>query len=655
MEENKNQVKPKKKVNILFFIIVLFVVVFLSVNVYATTNGFDNIFFMIKNMFKEEVETSGTELLSDREIIISYKSIEIMEGVKIQINKLTIENEKAKLHVTVNDEKYHTPILNSENEEETVKKITPFKYKVLNENDEVICEQNSDSTHVGSYTELLELKDVTVDTKILVLQMFTCDDEKIVEVNINLETKELEIVGVTEKIEKISEIELKEFLASVVRFNFFKDHGSITEYHTEEEYKNEVKVLNALEILNKKEAPQEKVYEVLEELFSQKIIEPYSVANIVVTAGDGTFKYVIPNMEHNVHAMCLDITNLSYLNGVYTAECVYIYPTADDYKNDNIENLQQFVATVKFKVNEDFKYTKYSILNPDEMQPNITTEEKEDNETTKIENTFMNVSITHYETDGQFIEDAKYTISNATTTDVIEPGASMSGLFLLSGKNTTQEYKMTIMVGEDEYVVVFKVKYDENNKIEKLWVEDDEENIVRWIESEYSGTQISLNIEMNLPGEFGWIDTIMPGLKFHHPKGWEFITINEEVEGLGTAIREFKSETEEVTLKVRVFDGTIRQGTVDEWVKEYQKLNTKAVLINDRCDSTEFGGFDWRCLIEEDNNIVKEYYIGRSGGFSDDANKAVNQIVEVTYENYEEMDRELFRSKLLTNMKSASR
>ena len=29
MEENKNQVKPKKKVNVLFLIIVLFVVVFL--------------------------------------------------------------------------------------------------------------------------------------------------------------------------------------------------------------------------------------------------------------------------------------------------------------------------------------------------------------------------------------------------------------------------------------------------------------------------------------------------------------------------------------------------------------------------------------------------------------------------------------------------
>ena len=41
-------------------------------------------------------------------------------------------------------------------------------------------------------------------------------DEKIAEININLETKELEILGVTEEIEKISEIELKEFLSKVL-------------------------------------------------------------------------------------------------------------------------------------------------------------------------------------------------------------------------------------------------------------------------------------------------------------------------------------------------------------------------------------------------------------------------------------------------------
>ena len=669
MEENKNQNnevkneennKPKKKVNVLFLIIVLFVVVFLSVNVYATTAGYDNIFFMIKNMFAPDVEQSGDELLSDREIIISYKSIEIMDGVKVQINKLTIENEKATLHVAVNDEVYYTVPANEVNEiaesQSVAKKITPFKYQVFDASEKLICEQESCSETSGKYTELLELKDVTVDTKLLILKIFTVDEEKIAEIEIDLDTKELRLTGVTDQYEKISEIELKEFLGNVVRFNFFKDKGSITEYHTEEEYRNEVKVLYALELLDKKEASEEDVYTVLEELFDTKIIEPYSLANVVVTKGNGTFKYIAPKTEHSVHAVCLDITNLTYLDGIYTAECVYIYPTKADYDNEEIENLPQYKATVKIKTNELNNYTKFSVLNPDEMQ--ITDEEENvggDGEGYNEYNMPINISIKNYNVPSQYIEGVKYTMSNARVTEEFISEDSDTGFNLISIPGTTQEYTMNLNYQDNDYKVVFKVEYDKNNNVNNLWIVEDNDKIVGWLETAYNGTVVNLEILMSVSGVAGWKQTIVPGLQISHPVDWNIATINEEVEGLGTAIREFSCEPDNVSLTMKIYDGEIKVEKLEVVADEYCKLNPNAKRSEYVLDTRDKGGFLWIVACEENGNTVTEYYFGKSVGFSDNENKAVFQVVEVEYQNYEEADRVQLRVDLLSNMISKSR
>ena len=62
------------------------VIVVVASNVYARTQGYDNIFFMIKDWVTPKGEQQSQEILSYIEIGVSYKSIQITEDVELQIN-----------------------------------------------------------------------------------------------------------------------------------------------------------------------------------------------------------------------------------------------------------------------------------------------------------------------------------------------------------------------------------------------------------------------------------------------------------------------------------------------------------------------------------------------------------------------------------------
>ena len=118
-------------------------------NVYASSNGYGNVFFLIKYLVtgeKTEI-TNKNELLSDRDITISYKPISLTENLEMQIRNLQIKDNKAKLIMVVNESK--------END------VSPLKYKVYNESNKLICEQDSSNNNksLGEYQEELLLND----------------------------------------------------------------------------------------------------------------------------------------------------------------------------------------------------------------------------------------------------------------------------------------------------------------------------------------------------------------------------------------------------------------------------------------------------------------------------------------------------------------
>ena len=74
--------------------------VFVSANVYAISQGYDNIFFMIKNTIQRSEEvTDRKEILSDTDLTISYHYISIADGLKIRISELIIQDNNAELFV----------------------------------------------------------------------------------------------------------------------------------------------------------------------------------------------------------------------------------------------------------------------------------------------------------------------------------------------------------------------------------------------------------------------------------------------------------------------------------------------------------------------------------------------------------------------------
>lgn len=188
-----------------------FILVFLAANVYATTQGYENVFFMIKYLSSGENITvdNKDDLLSDRDIAISYEPIKITENIEIQIANLQIKDTETKLIVNVNEKKLE------KNEE-----IVPLRYKVYNSSDKQLCNQKSIKAEKGeeksiTYTEELILNNYNKKEDILKLEIYKSNSDLITTITIDINTKSITVLGEKEALNKISEIELKQFLGKV--------------------------------------------------------------------------------------------------------------------------------------------------------------------------------------------------------------------------------------------------------------------------------------------------------------------------------------------------------------------------------------------------------------------------------------------------------
>lgn len=178
-----------------------------SGNIYATTQGYDNIFFMIKEWVKPYIESQDRdEILSDRDITISYKPIQITENINIIISKMQIKDNEAKINLLVNR-------TDKDNNNEL-----PLEYKIYNGNKKILCHQISEengNSNVNTFEEKLILKEYSEEDRILNLEIYKSNKELITTITIDLKNKEISVKGQEEHLQKISEIELKEFLGSI--------------------------------------------------------------------------------------------------------------------------------------------------------------------------------------------------------------------------------------------------------------------------------------------------------------------------------------------------------------------------------------------------------------------------------------------------------
>lgn len=210
IEENIN--KPKKNQVVLKKIVGIAACAVIALGggqIYASTQGYDNIFFLIREFIKPSQELQGKdEILLDRDITISYQPIQITEDIRIVISKMQVKDNQTKIILSVNK--------NNINNNDGM----PLHFKVYNINREILCDKTSNqgmNLKSSIYQEELILNKYSKDDTVLELEIYNTNNELISTILIDLENKEINVLGQEEHIEKLSEIELKEFLGSVTK------------------------------------------------------------------------------------------------------------------------------------------------------------------------------------------------------------------------------------------------------------------------------------------------------------------------------------------------------------------------------------------------------------------------------------------------------
>lgn len=174
------------------------VLVIVASNVYARTQGYDNIFFLIKDLVTKE-EKGGEEIFSDRDIVVSYKPIQITDEIELQINELQIKDNKAKLFLLVKEIKENSD--------------TPLNYKIYNdEKQEMYNSVSNKKENEKIYTEVLNLKNYKDTTNIIKIEIYNKNKTLLKTITMDLTKKTIEARTENQVVKKISQIELNKFL-----------------------------------------------------------------------------------------------------------------------------------------------------------------------------------------------------------------------------------------------------------------------------------------------------------------------------------------------------------------------------------------------------------------------------------------------------------
>ncbi|MBR3152627.1 MAG: hypothetical protein IKF52_03370 [Clostridia bacterium] len=350
-----------------------FTILFAGAHIYATSQGYDNIFFLIKHVAEGGKVTDKNEILSDRDITISYSDIEIGNGIKLQVNRLSVKDNKAKLTIRIDKQKEQGS-------------VTPLSYKVTNKNGDILGELKEGDIHDLVYSRDIELDNFEDDIKVIKLEIYNRNNELMKKLSIDLESRFIEIDESNSKVSKISEIELKEYLSAFALLNY-----NNTGEHNSYESANERKLLAAGKlwdiVLYDKYPVQTAYYEVdkMNELVKSFTDVPIENGLIKVEdlyfsvkESDGKKHYAFNQFDGYPTAICLSVDDISYSNGIYTVKFTYIYPSMDDYTSNNLENIERYQSVIELQYNEDSQFSKYFVKNIGETKVVQKGENEED-------------------------------------------------------------------------------------------------------------------------------------------------------------------------------------------------------------------------------------------------------------------------------------
>ena len=375
VSENGNKVVWKgPKLGIVIVVGVLLIIL-LGMQVFASTNGYGNVFFMIKELVTTGSLQGESEIFLDKEITLSYKSIDVAEGVKMQVNRLEIkENESTLcLHITA-DEK---------------NTVLPLTYEWMSEGlkkTKVDVEFENARNTAGDFDERLTVKYTFSDDELMTLFVKDKDGKLLRELEINLGTHEIYVKGESE-VEKISQIELKKYLSTFSRLNNDSEkRNQLVQIAYDIHEIAAPGIQDAPEISKMNEAIKEfygdKVEFVKEKSKSGKELEIFKVDGQKAKVSDKMDIYEnFEDLDNTKKGICLKIEDIKFEDGIYTVKYIYTLVTEMQEADNKIEELPQYEATIKLKRNENAKYSKYQVVELSkgtEVKEKVSTDVKDD-------------------------------------------------------------------------------------------------------------------------------------------------------------------------------------------------------------------------------------------------------------------------------------
>ena len=344
-------------------------IIFFAANGYAATRGYNNIFFVIKELFTDKQENTVTkdEILLDRDITISFKDIEIADGLSIQINSLVVENNDARLYLSIT---------------ENGNSVYPGKYVVKDVSNNGIILANQDANrnlvekHIGiTYQEIINLKGIKSNTDEISLDVLGQDGTSISLMKIDLKNKEINVLTGKSKgaVQKLSETELKNILGEYATL-------VVDSNENKKEQLKHKKLMLVTSLMYEKENynndiifTKDKVLKAYQEVTGEIITNPKDILTndsfMYFDEGKEEYKY---NSEKGTDGfipyIVLEVKELNYINGIYIADVIFIAPTEGDYIDNRLEELDQYEMKIQFKLNSIYEYTRYQIVNSDSLQ-----------------------------------------------------------------------------------------------------------------------------------------------------------------------------------------------------------------------------------------------------------------------------------------------
>ena len=428
-----------------------FVIIFGAANVYATSQGYENVFFLIKYLVTGETHVNDKDnILSDRDITISYEPINICNGLSITVKKLQIKDSEAKLFILTNEKG------------SVEKNVLPLTFKVFNGKNVELCSQESlkDEKNSGAVTDELILKGFKEKDNIINLEIYKANSEKITTIVIDINNKTVQVQGEQEALQKISEIELKKFLGHVASLSEKLD---ITD--------DEIKADIACRMLSEKNSnivteingvnayPVNEVDNMLESFIGKKITNFKNGKHIKIVSKNGKKYYTYNNAGDYVFGgECINISNISYCNEIYSINYSFYYRGIEPDEDSTYSN---------FKVISMEKPTLIKKANNSSNDTNSTNQNENNSNTQSTNNSELS---NNYNTTNEDIstntnmDTNTYTNTNANTNTTSNLGLNNEDI---SSNNKIDNYASSLNWTE-YWAPGIKLQYPSNWKIEEI-------------------------------------------------------------------------------------------------------------------------------------------------------------------------------------------